>query len=360
LEDAIVFELTQLGFDRYFEAQLQCNNIEMTRVARVASEHREALEVWTAAGSGLARLAGRLRQEAAPASLPAVGDWVVLREALGPDQTPVIDQVLERRTVFTRGAVGREARQQVVAANVDLVFVVSGLNRDFNPRRLDRYVARVLASGAEPVLLLNKADLCPQAPQTAQEVQRRYPALEVLVLSALQGLGLEPLRQRLRPGLTIALVGSSGAGKSTLVNALLGRSAMATGACAADGRGHHVTSHRQLVLLPDGGLLLDTPGMKELQLVDEEGLEGVFGDLTALAAACRFPDCRHESEPGCAVQAALALGELDPGRLEHYRKLQREARAFEIRQDARLRHEADRAFGRMCNQITDLKRKGRG
>ncbi len=354
-----MFDLSALGFDYFFDAQLQTAGLSRATVARVAAEHRETYEIWGLAGPSQARLAGRLRNLAQPLALPCVGDWVVLRAPQAPDVTCVIEGVLERRTLFTRGSVSRETRSQVVAANVDLVFVVTGLNEDFNPRRLERYVARIWASGAQPVVVLNKADLCPDAGRIQLDMEARFPGLQVKLISALHGLGVEALKSELKPGLTVALVGSSGAGKSTLVNSLLGHQLMATGEAPDGHHGHHVTTHRQLVLLPQGGLLLDTPGMRQLHLVDDEGLEAVFGDIAQLAAQCRFPDCRHESEPGCAVKEALEAGLLEPERLDHYRKLDREAKAYELRQDEHLRRAADRAFGHMCNQVLDLKRRRR-
>jgi ribosome biogenesis GTPase len=359
LEDVAVFDLHSFGLDYFFEAQLEPALAQGATVARVAAEHRETYEIWGQAGPSQARLAGRLRNSAPPVGLPAVGDWVVLRAPQTPDVTCVIERVLDRRTLFTRGAAGREAKVQVVAANVDLVFVVTALDRDFNLRRLERYVARIGASGAEPLLLLNKADLCEESAQRQAEVEARFPSLTVCSISALRGRGLEALTALLRPGLTVALVGSSGAGKSTLVNALAGQDLMLTGE-APRGMGNHITTHRQLVLLPGGGLLLDTPGMRELQLLDEEGLEAVFGDIAELAAQCRFPDCQHESEPGCAVNLAVQEGRLDPERLDHFRKLEREAKAYEVRQDEHRRRAADRAFGHRCNQIGSLKRRTRG
>ncbi len=253
--------------------------------------------------------------------LPGVGDWVALDASPGPDRTTVIQRILDRRTAFIRGAAGRKASAQVVAANVDTVFVVCGLDDDFNVRRIERYIARVWASGALPVVVLSKADLVEDAGARVDEVAGNAPGVAVLAISALHGGGLTELRAHLAPGRTVALVGSSGAGKSTLVNVLLGEERMATGAVRArDGRGRHVTSHRQLVLLPAGGTLLDTPGMRELQLFDEAGLEAAFDDVTALAQRCRFTDCGHGTEPGCAVRGAVEAGEIDPARLAHFRQ----------------------------------------
>lgn len=346
--------LSTLGFGPHFERQL---DPAAGVPARVAAEHRGGYTVWTPEGEGPARLAGRLRHELKDAALPGAGDWVLLSAPPAPDRTAIIERVLDRRTAFTRAAAGRQARPQVVAANVDLVFAVCGLDEDFNLRRIERILARVWASGAQPVVLLNKADLCPETDARVAEVEERCPGVPVLPVSALRAEGLAPVRALLREGLTVALVGSSGAGKSTLVNALLGEARFATGEVrASDGRGRHVTTHRQLVLLPSGGLLLDTPGMRELALADEDGLETVFDDVSRLAAGCRFADCRHGEEPGCAVRAAVEGGVLAPDRLAHYQQLEEEAAAFELRHDARLSRQAGRDWGQRHREVAMLRR----
>ncbi|MFZ5441558.1 MAG: ribosome small subunit-dependent GTPase A [Myxococcota bacterium] len=352
-------DLERLGFSAYFGAQLADD--ERARTARVTAEHRGAWEVQGSSFSVTARLAGRWRQEAEELALPAVGDWVVLRDAPRANEQPVIERVLERRTLFSRGAAGRETRAQAIAANVDLVFVVCGLDADFNVRRIERYLARVWASGARPVVVLSKADLCDDPAARLAEVLRHAPHVEVLVTSATERRGLEALTALIHEGATVAFVGSSGAGKSTLVNALAGAPLMETGAVRAhDGRGMHVTTHRQLVVLPSGGLLLDTPGMRELQLVDEEGLEQVFTELEELSRDCRFRDCQHDTEPGCAVRAAVEAGTLEAGRLEHWLQLGREAAAFELRHDVRRRRQAERVWGALSDEAAMVRRlKGR-
>jgi len=357
MEDVIVYELSALGYGPFFERQLQSSDGDKAIPARIAAEHRGAYEVWSRAGSGRAQLAGRFRLEREDTGAPGVGDWVLVNDVPGPDNTTVIERVLARRTVFTRGAAGREARAQVIAANVDLVFAVCGLDADFNVRRIERYLARIWASGAKPEVILNKTDLCLDLAGRISEVESRCVGVPIHVTSALHAEGIETVRARIRDGMTVALVGSSGAGKSTLVNALLGEPRMRTGAVrASDGRGCHVTTHRQLVLLPGGGLLLDTPGMRELQLVDEDGLGTLFGDIAELADRCRFRDCRHETEPGCAVKRAVEEGELDADRLEHYRKLEREARAYELRSDARKQRQAERVWGQLHDEVAKLRK----
>jgi ribosome biogenesis GTPase len=356
LEDVIVFELATLGFGPHFQQQLQ-PWAGKAIPARIAAEHRGAFEVWSATGSGRAQLAGRLRLELGDAGAPGVGDWVLVKAAPGPGRTTVIERVLERRSVFTRGAAGREARVQVVAANVDLVLAVCGLDTDFNVRRIERYLARIWASGAQPSVILNKADLCADTKARVAEVQGRAVGVPIHVTSALRSEGTETVRASIHKGMTVALVGSSGAGKSTLVNALLGEERMPTGAVRAhDGRGCHITTHRQLVLLPSGGLLLDTPGMRELQILDEDGLDAVFGDIATLANHCRFRDCRHEAEPACGVRKAVEAGELDSDRLDHHRRLEREAQANELRHDEYRRRRAERVWGQLADEVTQLRR----
>jgi ribosome biogenesis GTPase / thiamine phosphate phosphatase len=357
VEDVIVYQLSALGFGPFFAQQLQPAGSDEVIPARIAAERRGAYEVWSATGSGRAQLAGRLRLELGDAGAPGVGDWVVVKDAPRQDCTTVIERVLDRRTVFTRGAAGREARVQVVAANVDLVFAVCGLDADFNVRRIQRYLARIWASGAEPAVILNKADLCDDLAGQISEVERHCPGVPVHVTSALHAEGIEAVRACIRGGTTVALVGSSGAGKSTLVNALVGEERMRTGEVrASDGRGCHVTTHRQLVLLRGGGLLLDTPGMRELQILDRDGIDTVFGDIAALTSRCRFRDCRHDTEPGCAVKEAVRSGALDADRFESYRKLEREAQANELRHDEHRRREAERVWGTLSDEVAQLRK----
>ncbi len=355
LED-IVYDRPALGFGPFFEQQLQPSDGDAVP-ARIAAGDRGSYEVWAATGSGRARLAGRLRLQLQDAALPGVGDWVLVSSPPAPGCTVVIERVLDRRTVFTRGAAGRESRPQVVAANVDLVFVVSGLDADFNVRRIERYLARISASGARPHVVLNKVDLCADPWARVAEIERHAADVPVHATSALHSEGLDAVRACIHDGTTVALVGSSGAGKSTLVNALLGTPRMRTGEIrTSDGRGRHVTTRRQLVLLPGGGLLLDTPGMRELQLLDDGGIDSVFGDIAAFATGCRFQDCRHDTEPGCAVRQAVESGALDVARLEHYRKLEREARASELRHDEHRRRQSVRVWGQLWDEVAQLRK----
>jgi ribosome biogenesis GTPase len=351
-----MYELSSLGFGPFFSQQLDAETVDNGLVARIAAEHRGAYEVWSPAGAGRAHLAGRLRQDAVDNTAPGVGDWVVLSEAPSADRSTVIERILGRRTVFTRGAAGRETRAQVIAANVDLVFVVCGLDADFNVRRIERYLARIWASGAQPAVILNKADMCPDVAARVAEVERHAVGVPVHVTCALHATGTEVIRACITVGKTVALVGSSGAGKSTLTNALLGEDRQRTGDVRhSDGRGRHITTQRQLVLLPDGGLLLDTPGLRELQLNDHQGLDTVFAQITVLAEQCRFRDCRHGNEPGCAVRDAVESGALDAAHFEHYSKLTLEAEANELRHDEHRRRKAERVWGQLHKEVSRLR-----
>jgi ribosome biogenesis GTPase / thiamine phosphate phosphatase len=355
-ENATVYELSALGFGPFFAQQIPSN--ETALPARIAAEHRSLYEIWTAGGDAQAVLAGKLRSSLSDERLPCVGDWVLLKDVPSPASPAVIERVLERRSEFSRGAAGRGSGAQAVAANVDLVFAVCGLDADFNLHRIERFVARIWAGGAQPVVVLNKADLCDQASPRASETARRCPGVPVLVTSVKLQEGLAALRAAIRPGETAALAGSSGVGKSSLINALLGEELMRTAATRLeDGRGRHTTTHRQLLMLPQGGLLIDTPGMRELQLIGSSGLSAVFEDIAGLARNCRFRDCSHNSEPGCAVRAAVEAGQIPAERLAHYRKLDAEAAANERRRDARLHRQDERAWGKLTREGGWIRRK---
>ncbi len=313
--------------------------------ARVIVQQRGHYEVATDTGDLKATLAGKLAHEALEGGYPVTGDWVAIA-ARGSEGTAVIHHVLPRASTFTRRAAGPAAKAQVVAANVDVALLVVSLNTDFNLRRLERYLATAWESGAEPVIVLTKADLCADSAALKADVEGIAFGVPVHAISSVSGEGLEDLRALLLPGRTAVLLGSSGVGKSTLLNALAGEQRMATREIREDdGRGRHTTTHRELVLLPSGTLILDTPGMRELGLWDaESGVTATFTDIEELALACRFHDCKHHSEPGCAVRAAIEAGTLDAGRWEAYGKLQKEV-AFETRKDdPRLRAETRKVW----------------
>lgn len=307
---------------------------------RVAREDRDRYTVLEPSGERPAVLAGRFRQSTlSRIERPAVGDWVLVRA--DGDGIVTIASVLPRASVFLRKVAGENTEPQVVAANVETVFLVCGLDGDFNPRRIERYVASAWESGARPVVVLNKADVAEDRDARLAEAVAVCPGVDVLAVSALEGRGLEALAPWLSFGHTIALLGSSGVGKSTLANALMGEERQATGGVRADdSRGRHTTTHRELVPLPSGAWLLDTPGMRELQLwAEDDSLDRTFPEIAALALECRFRDCAHEAEPGCAVRAALGAGTLERARFAAWGKLQRELAHLASRQDARARSE---------------------
>jgi ribosome biogenesis GTPase len=319
--------------------------------ARVAGHRRGGYVVHCGSGELPATVAGRLQRAASTAAdLPAVGDWVAVRVGAGAAS---IHAVLPRRTAFLRRAASdgqRRAEAQVVAANVDAVLVVSGLDRPQRPRGLERYLAAAWESGASPAIVLAKADLAADVESAVTAAEGVAFGVPVHVTSAATGLGVDELRCYLGQNHTVALLGPSGAGKSTLANALLGEERQATAEVrTSDGRGRHTTTARELIPVPGGGLLLDTPGMRELGLWDAaSGLAETFTDVAGLAAACRFADCAHETEPGCAVLAAVAAGDLGPERLASWRRLRREHEWLARRADAGAVADARRRHRRLA------------
>ena len=324
--------LQELGWDDGFAAAFE--PYDNCIPARVAAQHRGAYDVLAEHGELRVQLTGRLRHEAdSGADLPAVGDWIALR-----DET--IQGVLPRRSAFLRKVAWSQTEAQVLAANLDTIFVVSGLDGDLNLRRLERYLTLAWESGATPALVFTKADLCDDRAGAMLAVEQVALGVPAHVISNVTGEGLDELAPYLAPAKTVALLGSSGVGKSSLANRLLGEELQVTKAIAEDGRGRHTTSSRHLFRLPGGALLVDTPGLREVQLWEaDEGIQDAFADVDELAAACRFNDCAHEREPGCAVQAAIEEGTLPLERLDSYRALQRELRHLAVKQDARLRSE---------------------
>ncbi|PDT72458.1 ribosome small subunit-dependent GTPase A [Bradyrhizobium sp. C9] len=306
--------------------------------ARVVVQQRGLYTLVTDHGELRAQLAGRLVHEAREGGHPVVGDWVAVT-ARPAEGAATIHAILPRRTMFVRKAADTVQAVQVVAANVDVALLVASMNADFNLRRLERYLATAWQSGARPVVVLTKADLRDAPDDIVAAAESIAFGVPVLVVSAVTGAGVTELAALLKPGETCVLVGSSGAGKSTLVNAFAGTERMATGGIREDdARGRHTTTHRELVRLPGGALILDTPGMRELGLIDaEEGLGVAFDDIEALARDCRFRDCGHGNEPGCAVRTALETGQLDPDRWRGFQKLQRELAHLDRKEDRAAR-----------------------
>jgi ribosome biogenesis GTPase len=339
-----IFELLKTyGWSDRLQREFEPHAAQGLVAGRVIAQHRGLLTLMTAEGEVRAEIAGRLGREGEPADWPAAGDWVAASPPTAGSRA-VIRHVLPRGATFTRRS--PEGRVQVIAANVDLALLTLSMEAAPNLRRLERYLTVAWAGGAQPMVLLTKADLCAEAAQAIEAVNRIAGGAPVIRLSVVSGEGLEAVRQAMAPGVTAVMVGASGAGKSTLANTLLGQARMAVGEVRGDdARGRHTTSHRELILLPGGGLLLDTPGMRELSLDDVgEGLHVAFDDVDALAARCRFKDCTHGAEPGCAVAAALASGELDDGRWRSFQKLTRESAHQAAREDPLLRERSRRRW----------------
>jgi ribosome biogenesis GTPase / thiamine phosphate phosphatase len=325
------FDLGVLGWSPELADNLEPGAVP----GRVVAAHRAAFDVQTAEEVVRTRLPGRLMHENVEV---AVGDWVGLRDGL-------IRAVLPRRSAIVRKAAGLTSESQTLAANVDIAFIVTSLGPDLEPRRIERYLVTIWESGASPEVVLTKADRMEDPWPLVAEVEAVALGVPVHVVSGLTGQGCEALRARVGDGTTVVLIGSSGVGKSTLVNRWAGREVMATTETRADDdEGRHTTTHRELIVLPGGGLVIDTPGIRELQLWESGGIDEAFADVESLAAECRFNDCSHNTEPGCAVKAALADGSLSSERYASWLKLQRELRAIAVRANARLRREEKRKW----------------
>ncbi len=344
-------DLIALGWDDTLADQFAPYAADGLVAGRVAVQHRGAYDVADGARRAPLRRRGpSLRGVPLPADLPAVGDWVAVAPRADED-AGTIQAVLPRRTRFSRKTAWHAAEEQVLAANVDVVFIVSSLDEDLNLRRLERYLILGRESGAQPVVLLTKTDLARDPVGAVAAVEGIAADVPVHMLSSKTGEGLDAVRSHLRPGVTAALLGSSGVGKSTLVNTLAGEELLETRELRSDGQGRHTTTRRELVQLPGGALVIDTPGMRELQLwVADEALEETFDDVTSLFAHCRFSDCSHDSEPGCAVKEALADGTLPAERWASYLKLEAEMAALERRLDKRLASEERKRWRGLARQ----------
>ncbi len=323
-------KLESLGYGPFFSEQHGRLGRPELVPARIIAEGRG--HYWLSGGRAvIGELRGRLLHELEPFERPVVGDWVLVAD---DEERAVIHHIMDRRTVMVRRAAGSKTDIQVIAANVDLFFIVTSANRDFNIRRLERYLAAVLDGGAQPVVVLNKIDIGTNIEEMIDTIGAIGVGMPIVKVSALTGAGMDELRGHLENGKTFGFIGSSGVGKSSLINRLLGHEMQSVRSLRKDDKGRHATTRRELIELPEGGILIDTPGMRELGLVEDEGgIAEVFGDIVALSDECRFRDCKHQGEPGCAVAAAVAAGELEEDRLASYHKLQREIAAAEQRRD---------------------------
>ncbi len=331
-------KLEDFGWTSSFEDHFRPHAEAGWTPARVATTYTHLYRLLTPEGERMAAVSGRLRHEARGSQdFPATGDFVAAELRPGEERA-TIHAVLPRTSCFSRKAPGNRAREQVVAANVDTVFLTAGLDGDFNPRRVERTLVLAWESGANPVVLLTKADICADVEAKRRAMEEAANGVPVLVTSANTGDGLPALDAYLLPGRTVALLGSSGTGKSTLVNRLLGYDRQRTLTVrAGDDRGRHATTHRELILLPSGALIIDTPGLREIQLwAGDSSLGETFSDITEFAEACHFRNCQHKGEPGCGVAAALADGRLDEARLENQRKLEKELHFLAVREDVGL------------------------
>lgn len=349
-----VRELVRLGWTDELEAAFNPYAERGFRPARVVAEHRGGFLVRSDLDERLAHPRGKLRDDELFGGMPAVGDWVAVCDA--PGDRAAIEAVLPRRTKVSRKTPWLKAEEHVLAANVDTVLLVTGLDADFNPRRLERYLVAAWDSGADPVVVLTKLDLLDDGDRIAEAEAVAF-GVPVLPVSNVTGDGIDELRGILHARQTFVLLGSSGVGKSTLVNRLAGRRLMPTGGLRNDGRGRHTTRHRQLLVLPNGALLVDTPGLRELQ-VWEGDVDSAFADVAEIASACRFNDCAHETEPDCAIQEALETGALDPERWASYLKLERELRSIERRKRSRVDRELKRRWRARARETRRARRYG--
>ncbi len=346
-------DLSELGWNSFFQEGFRPYRDDGLIPARIGREDRQMYLLLSETGELTGRVCGRLSHDAqSKGDFPGVGDWVVARKLPG-EQKATIHAILPRKSCFARQLPGGRTEEQVVAANVDTVFIVSGLDggRAFNLRRVERYLALAWESGANPVVVLNKADLCRDADAALEAAESIAFGIPVYAVSAIERTGIGLLRGHVETGQTVALLGSSGVGKSALVNALLGDDRQATGAVREDDlRGRHTTTHREMIPLPGGGIVIDTPGMRELRMWgSEDCVADTFSDIEELAAQCRFRDCRHQREPGCAVHHAIGQGALDAGRYDSYVRLQREMAHLARRQDHKVR-QAEKARGKKLSQ----------
>jgi ribosome biogenesis GTPase len=347
-----------LGWEPFFENGFQSLSDSNLTPGRVIRQLKKTYGVHDGEHLYQAVLGGKFFVKAGtPLALPVVGDWVGFRGDNRKDRV-MIREVLPRKSQFVRKVVLENTKPQVIAANVDIVFIVNGLDRDFNLRRIERYLSLTYESGAKPVIILNKIDLCDNPDHAVREVEAVAAGVDVIAVSALTNKGIEQLTPHLKTGVTVAFLGSSGVGKSTLVNLFMGRTVMEVREVRKnDQRGRHTTTHRELFTLPNGSMIIDTPGLRELQLWgSEENLNQTFSDIEKLAESCRFSDCKHEQEPGCAVKSAVEAGEIDEARYANYLKLKKELMNLDRRHNEFGRREIRRQAKVMSKMVKRMVR----
>jgi ribosome biogenesis GTPase len=354
-----MYDLDTLGWNAHFEKSFEEFATNGFAPARVALEYQGLYRIYCEHGELLAEVTGRVHYNAQSRSdYPAVGDWVAITP-LSDERKAIIHGILPRLSKFSRKVAGETTEEQIVATNVDTIFLVQGLDSNYNLRRLERYLALAVESGAQPVIILNKSDLADDIDSRLAEVESIAPDVRAHAISSKTLSGLDQLDRYLARGVTVAFLGSSGVGKSTLINRLMGEERQKTrDVREADDKGRHTTVHRELIVLPSGGLLIDTPGMRELQLWEaDEGLAGTFKDIEEVASRCRFGDCGHQTEPDCAVLQAVEAGELAASRLENYHKMQRELEYLDSKQDIRLQLERKNKWKRIHKAHNRMKVK---
>jgi ribosome biogenesis GTPase / thiamine phosphate phosphatase len=361
---AITMNLENIGWNNDRATHFVSIDTEGATPGRLLRAYRRRYDVQTAEGVLDCEVTGAFRHEHPRLEdFPAVGDWVAVVPVPGEEKGR-IHHVLPRQSSFRRVVPGRTSEIQVLAANVDTVFLVSGLDGDFKVRRIERYLTMAYESGATPIIVLNKCDLEPDLDSRIQAVEGVAFGVPIHAVSSLSGKGIDELKEYVIAGKTVVCLGSSGAGKSSLVNALMGNAVMDTGAVRdGDSRGRHTTTHRELFQTPGGGMIIDTPGIRELQVAgDSEHIDSAFEEVEAVLRGCQFRDCTHEGEPGCAVDAALEAGTLDPARYEAYLKLRREMAYAERRSSENFVHEErkrGKEFGKMCKRVMNEKKNRR-
>ncbi|MDY6935804.1 MAG: ribosome small subunit-dependent GTPase A [Spirochaetota bacterium] len=352
-------QLVDLGWSPFFDSHFEQYRKQGLSAMRIIRENRGKYVAYSEDGEYLCEISGKFRFDTdSKGGFPAVGDWVIVLP-YPKEGKAIIEAILPRKSAFIRKVAGRITEQQVVAANIDIVFIVCGLDLNFNLRRIERYLSLSWESGAMPVVLLNKADLYPNAEELKDEVESIALGIDVYTISASHGIGLDNLYNYIKIGTTAAFLGSSGVGKSTIINSLLGYERLKVNNVSREGsRGGHTTTFRELMLLPKGGMVIDTPGMRELQVWGEdEGMKQVFDDIEELAKSCRFRDCSHQSEPGCAVLKAISDDSLDEDRLNSFLKLKREYEYLNDRQTMKANAIEKHRWKKISQYAKDLKKR---